>query len=248
MRSDQQTSWRKVTTERRYVQVAEQVLQAIAHGALKPGERLPSDRELADSMAVSRPTVREALLALQFLGAVEVRPGDGAYVAGQSASLGGNLGFAVDFAPEPAEVIEARIVIEPAIARLASMRISHDALARLIEMNARAEEIHRDAAHLDEFLRIGLHFHAMLAPHCGNRLLSSTAASLVDIFHQPMWALWNRQAMRDVNARFGQVEEHRRILEAIRTRDPEGAYDAMLQHLQGLEGTISGLEETPKAE
>lgn len=237
MWSDQRSAWQRVTQERRYVQVAEQVLQAISRGSLKPSERLPSDRELAESMGVSRPTVREALLALQFLGVVEVRPGDGAFVSGGAASLG-MLALAADFMPEPAEVIEARIAVEPMVARLAAMRISHDALNSLLEMNARAQAIQDDDDHLDEFLRIGLEFHLQLSPHCGNRLLAHTAASLVDILHQPLWALWNRQAMRDAGARRGQVEEHSAILEAIRTRDPSMAQQGMLNHLVELEHAV----------
>src|SRR5689334_14133503 len=104
--SDQSTA----AGQRRYLAVAQHLLMAIARGDFSAGDRLPPDREIATSAGVSRPTAREALLALELVGAVEVRHGDGAYVRGPQARVGGVHGSPLD-AP-PRELIETRRTLE----------------------------------------------------------------------------------------------------------------------------------------
>ena len=82
MWSDQPTPFRPVLVRRRYLDVAEQILAALADGTLVPGDPFPSDRELSQNMQVSRSVVREALLALELLGVVRIEPGEGVYVTG----------------------------------------------------------------------------------------------------------------------------------------------------------------------
>src|SRR3954469_24289690 len=127
--------------QRRYLAVAQQVLMAIARGDFAAGDRLPPDREIATSAGVSRPTAREALLALELIGAVEVRHGDGAYVRGPHARVGGVQGSPLD-AP-PREVIGTRPPWNPAVAALAATRISPDTLTALSrDLDEAAELVH----------------------------------------------------------------------------------------------------------
>jgi len=219
--------------------VADQILQALARGELKEGDRLPSDRELAQLMGVSRPTVREGLLALQLAGLVEVRPGEGAYITGQdngSRALESLPGLSM----EPAEVIEARLMVEPVIARLAAERHDAGSLETLRENIERCAEVAEQADGAKSFARVGLEFHSLLAPVSDNRYLSHFCISLVDVVEHPLWELLNRQIMRPVQARRGQVAEHRAILDAIERRDAVGAEQSMSEHLERLRGAAFG--------
>src|ERR1700754_1525250 len=114
---------------RLYLSVAQDLLAAMAAGEYVPDVRLPGDRDLAARLDVSRATVREAILALELIGAVEVRHGDGTYVRGPHAGVTGIEGSALDVAPR--ELIEARRSVEPVVASLAAVRIDAEALRGL---------------------------------------------------------------------------------------------------------------------
>lgn len=242
MWTDQQTSaFKKVPARRRYVYVAEQIVDGVAGGQLHPGQQLPSDRVLAETMGVSRPTVREALLALEVIGVLDVRPGSGTYVApGKGASLAPSLPLPSDLGLSPAEVIEARITLEPALVRLCATRLPPDAVRPLEELLDQTESAAEDAGRLDEFLRLGLRFHSELAPYCGNQLLASFCSSLVDVIEHPLWALVNRRAMQDLEARREQVAEHRAIIAAVARGDEDAAAEEMATHLNRLNVAVFG--------
>ncbi len=235
-------SFTRVPAQRRYMLVAEQIIRTVSSGQVQPGEKLPSDRELAEAMGVSRPTVREALLALQLLGVVDVRAGDGAYVAhgGSRVRSGRDIALPADVSVEPSEVIEARITIEPTIARLSASRITPEGVERLQQLLEQTEAVARDPDRMGEFIRLGLGFHSALAPCSANRYLSGLCVSLVDVAEHPLWALVNRRAMQDLGSRLGQVREHRQVLDAIRRRDGDAAQAAMTEHLRRLRASIWG--------
>ncbi len=230
--SDQSTA----AGQRRYLAVAQQLLMAIARGDFAAGDRLPPDREIATSAGVSRPTAREALLALELIGAVEVRHGDGAYVRGPQARVGGSNGSPLD-AP-PRELIETRRTLEPAVAALAATRISSERLAALSRDLDEAAELVHEPQQLPRFITLGLRFHADAAPGCGNGLLADIVAQLVNVELHPLWALVNQQAMSTADARQGQVADHRAILAALASGDPALAEEAMRSHLLALDAAI----------
>jgi len=231
-RSDQSAS----PGQRRYLSVAQNVLVAIARGDYAPGDRLPSDREVAARAGVSRPTAREAFLALELIGAVEVRHGDGAYVSGPRARVGGVDGSPLDAPPQ--ELIETRRALEPSVAALAATRIRPQTLVTLLRDLDEAADLVREPAQLPRFITLGLRFHADLAPGCGNTILADIVAQLVNVETHPLWALVNQQAMSSVEAREGQVKDHRSILAAISSGDPGRASDAMRAHLLALDAAI----------
>ena len=117
-----------VQSQRRFEQVAEQISKLIKKGKLNPGERLPPERELAKQLEVSRPTVREAMIALEISGMVEVRVGSGIYVLNTSSPDLKLRNNTIDIGPGPLELIEARKEIEGANAALAAQRIGTDCL------------------------------------------------------------------------------------------------------------------------
>jgi DNA-binding FadR family transcriptional regulator len=221
---------------RRYLAITQSLLSDIAGGRYAAGDRLPTDRTIAETFGVSRATAREAQLVLEVIGAVEVRHGDGAFVRWPLAQVGGVDGSPLD-AP-PRELIETRRSIEPVVAGLAATRIGSDTLATLRRNVDEAAELVDDDAALPRFLAVGLQFHADLAPGCGNGLLADIVAQLVNAEMHPLWALVNQQAMASRAARHGQLREHREVLAAIVAGDAARAQQAMGAHLHALDTAI----------
>jgi GntR family uxuAB operon transcriptional repressor len=229
-RSDQ------LRSPRLYLSVAQDLLTAMAAGEYVPGVRMPGDRELATRLDMSRSTVREAILALEVIGAVEVRHGDGTYVRGPHAGITGIEGSALDTAPR--ELIEARRSLEPVVASLAAVRIDSDALRKLTRDLDEAAEIVAEPAQLLRFVELGLRFHADLARCCGNSLLANIVGQLVDTEIHPLWLLVNQHAVSSLRARQGQLREHQDVLTAIASGDANGAQRAMAGHLESVDTVI----------
>jgi DNA-binding FadR family transcriptional regulator len=223
---------------RRYIGVAQDVLGAVAAGRYVVGERLPTDRELAVQHGVSRATAREAVLALELIGVVEVRHGDGVYLQSGAVQVGGSAHPVLGALPQ--ELIESRRVVEPAVAELVAQRVGADDLAVLAEELAEAEQIVRDPLSLPRFMDLGLRFHSRLAAGCGNSLLSGVVTQLVDAETHPLWTLVNQHAMGSLDARLGQLAEHQAVFHAVRDRDAAAAGGAMRRHLQDLAQIIFG--------
>jgi DNA-binding FadR family transcriptional regulator len=178
--------------QRRYLNVAQDLLTAIANGEYAAGERLPAHNEIAAKYQVSRPTAREAFLALELVGAIEVRHGDGTFVR-RPARVGGTEGSPLD-AP-PRELIETRLSIEPVAVSLAATRITPERIATLERYLDRQAELVEDQGAVAEFVALGLKFHSDLAPGCGNSLLSGIIEQLVNVESHPLWVLVNQQGL-----------------------------------------------------
>jgi GntR family uxuAB operon transcriptional repressor len=221
---------------RLYLAVAQDLLTAMAAGEYVPGVRMPGDRELATRLDVSRATVREAILALELIGAVEVRHGDGTYVRGPHSGVTGIEGSALDVAPR--ELIETRRSLEPVVASLAAVRIDSDLLRGLRRDLDEATAIVAEPAQLPRFMELGLRFHADLAHGCGNSLLASIVGQLVDAETHPLWLLVNQHAVSSASAREGQLREHHEVLAAIASGDVAEARAAMSAHLDSVHSVI----------
>jgi DNA-binding FadR family transcriptional regulator len=217
-------------TRRRYLAVAQTLLTAIQQGRFQPGGRLPSDRELAERLGVSRPTAREALLALELIGAINVRHGDGTYISEMHHRFFHDAGL--DFGSSPAEVMQARITVEPPVSGLLTGRVNPEELDRIqADLDAAAGMID-DLGALPAFVELSLRFHGRLAALCENRILNHVVSELVDIDRQPLWALLNQMVLRTKQSRVTVLEEHQAILDTVRAGDPDAAERVMRAHLQ----------------
>jgi DNA-binding FadR family transcriptional regulator len=224
--------------------VVEKVLGAIGTGRLASGDRLPSELELATLCRASRPTVRDAMLALELFGVVEVRPRSGAYVTDRAT--GAAARFPTLFDSSPRELLEAREHIEPGVARLCATRVTASDLGELHRLVDESESGLAGASSesLEGFLELGHQFHAELASHCGNETLATVTRQLVDVSAHPLWRVVNGLHLRSLDTRSAQIAEHRLILEAIARGDGAGAAEAMSNHLRGLDGGIFGRPRT----
>jgi DNA-binding FadR family transcriptional regulator len=220
-----------VSNRKLYIQIADQIRDQIIAGVVEPGKQLPSERDLALSLGVSRPTVREALIALEVAGFVEVKVGVGAFVRDQGKS-GTTL---PDAGHSPLEIMRVRSLLEPEAAALASQNIGPDGAARLEEtlrrMQAETEE-QVWSAESDKAL------HVTIAEASGNSVLremlehlwTSRAEEVDTRFHQHLAAM---AAVREHI-----LADHRRIVGAILQKDAEGARSAMAAHLLFVSGAM----------
>lgn len=226
-----------VPSSRRYLAVAQQLMSAIAKGDFQVGERLPAERDLALQAGVSRPTAREALLVLELAGAIETRPGNGAYVTKPGLRRISDAHSSVDAPPQ--ELLEARRLIEPPIAALiAEHRIDTDQLALLRDNIAKNSAIVDDDDRISDFVERGLEFHLLLAKATRNSILSDIAFQLIDNGHHPLWQLVNQQILRDPRLRLAHIDEHTHVLDAIEHGLPEQAALHMQHHISELQGNI----------
>ena len=225
-----------VKVRRLYLEVATQIEQQIQNGLIRPGERLPSERELASRFEVSRPTIREAMIALEIAGLVEIKTGSGIYVLTKTEIQAPSL---LDDVPGPFEVLEARLLIEPQAASLAAARISKAQLTSIdqavqIMNNVNSSDHQKEQA--DEL------FHVTIAQATDNSALASTIKWLWELRNQSALSFRFHQRVRELGVQ-PYVEEHRKILNALKLRDPERARNAMHYHISNaIEQDMSVLE------
>ncbi|MBD1550417.1 FadR/GntR family transcriptional regulator [Pseudomonas typographi] len=219
-----------VQTKRAFEEVAEQIREQLSLGLLKPGDRLPPERELAERFGLSRNTVREALRALEMSGLLELRKGatGGAFIReGQSDAVisGFNDLYRLGYI-RPDDLAEARLIVGVEIARLACHRATEEELSAL-EANLDASDT--AAANGDDAQRLqtNLNFHALLAKAARNPVLIILIDALNDI-HQRLLRLM----VPAENTRI--VEARRRIVRYLREKDEEGAVRELREHLIGL--------------
>jgi DNA-binding FadR family transcriptional regulator len=216
----------------RYEQVARRLTADIAAGRLAPGERLPSERDLARALGVGRASVREALAALQNQGVLETRPGSGSFVAAQAPALvrsGGGPELPHD--ASPSDVLEARALLEPAVARLAAARGGADA-----EIEALLDAM-EDPVDLDDprdrtrWSDADRHFHRRIAALTANPVVLALAEQVAARMDEPLWQRLRDESVATPGRTRIHAAEHRMIYEAIVDGDGAAAEFYATQHI-----------------
>lgn len=207
-----------------YDQILNQIKQLIINGSLKPGDRLPAERELASLLGTSRHSLREALRVLHALGILEIRPGSGTYVAESAeAALDESVFDSIDKKDHRFGILEARKIIEPGIAALAALRASNHNLATLESHVRTMEEQVREGV---DYRAADLGFHIALVNATQNLVLIKTIGAMESLI------------VVMPPAKECSAVSHRRIFEAVRRRDSAAAYLAMEEHIVELEGQL----------
>lgn len=210
--------------KRLYRQISELLIQKIKDGEFKAGDSLPSERDLAQQLGVSRSSVREALIALEIAGWVDIRTGHGVFVCDQDA------------APNPPEaltsvgveeLLTARALIESETARLAAKNATSAQLAELAQL---MDELEREPENTSKFLTLDKHLHVLIGEMADNSVLSE--------FIEILWTKRHDQLFAQFENRFGgkvlsiaMNHDHRKICDAILNRDPAAAKKAMQAHI-----------------
>jgi DNA-binding FadR family transcriptional regulator len=228
-----------VENRRLYRQIADQIAALIEKGEYGLGERLPPERDLAKQLGVSRPSVREALIALEVEGYVEVRVGSGVYVAGS----GGSRALA-DLPADsgPFELIRARSLVEAECAALAAKSATR---AQVRAMEDALDQMDAEARRGDMPLSSDRLFHLRIAEACGNSALALVVKTLWDQRTGPLFLRLEHHF--DTPALWAvALREHREIVAAIARHDASGARGAMKRHMNQAAKRFSGGWEKTK--
>jgi DNA-binding FadR family transcriptional regulator len=213
-----------VRTLQRYEHVAERLAAEIRSGAYAPGEKLPSERELARRLEVGRASVREAIAALQVAGMVETRAGSGSFVAAGAADRRRE-----EHDSSPSDLLEARELLEPAVARLAAQsgRPDEEAEALLTAMERAAAD--GDRAGWNDCDR---RFHRRIAALTGNAVVLDLADRIAAVMDEPLWQRLRDESVAVPGRPTIHLAEHRMIYEAIAEGDADAAELYAAQHIR----------------
>jgi GntR family transcriptional repressor for pyruvate dehydrogenase complex len=217
--------------------VVARIRDLIGRRSLRPGDRLPTERELAEELAVSRPTVRSALQSLAAMGVVRSRKGAGTFIQGGRPTLGGEplrlLADLHDFTSE--EMFEARGALEVAGAGLAAMRSTP---SQREQMATELTGMYRSLEDTESFLKHDIGFHQAVAQGSNNAVIVTLVEMVASLVFER-----RRKTIEESSSLRESAEMHRRIFDAIRARDGAKARSAMALHLKlSLETWPNGAE------
>jgi GntR family transcriptional regulator, transcriptional repressor for pyruvate dehydrogenase complex len=224
---EEDVMYKIVRSSRLYEQIVQQVEESIHKGAMKSGDQLPPERELAQQFGVSRTAVREAVKALHEKGLVEAYPGRGTFITdGTSYSMRQSLDrmLRVGQAEGSGFLAEVREILEPEIAALAATRSDPEDLASMREQIEIMDAARREP---DEFIEADLDFHLALAEAAANPIILSLIDSIVGLLREQRMGIFQVEG----GPERGQYH-HKKIMEAVEHRDAAGAREAMKGHLR----------------
>ncbi len=228
-------------------EVVKRLIGLVNNGAVRPGERLPSERELMEQLNVGRSSVREALRSLTLAGLLETRPGSGTYV---TQNLSNFIVEQVEWSAllrkhELLELYEVRTPLEIQAAVLASERASPDDIERL---ERAIQELEASGEEVEKQVEADLAFHTVIAEAARNQVLSQLLSILRHLVLESI-----RLSTEVTEVSMSTVEEHRAILLAIKARDSKEVQRAMARHLEiskglALQRAEKGKESEPQGE
>lgn len=222
-----------VRRSRVYEGIVRQIQDLIADKDLKPGDRLPGERELADALSVSRQSVREALRVLDYIGVVEVRPGDGTFVATtRPAPLDASMYGLLSERTFLLDLLEARRIVEDGIVQLAARRATREDLEAMESfLAARQKELTSGKTDVTGDLR----FHELVSEATGNPVLLSVMRHLNEL-----WLQAREKTGRKRTSPAKALDFHQQMLSAIRRRQVAAARRTLRRHLDDMRADIKG--------
>jgi DNA-binding FadR family transcriptional regulator len=229
-----------VRTKRVYEQIAEQITDLIRSDQYRPGAKIPPERDLAKMLGVSRPSVREAMIALEAAGLIEVRVGDGTYVreAGNApVVLPWSAG--ADPGPGPLEQFQARRLIETEIAGRAAVSATEGEIRELSRLVDEMAEVYPSLGDFDD--KLGFRFHTALARSARNGVLADVVQYLWTLRDSDVWRHLRRRVVTPENRR-QVVIDRREIVAGIAERNPARSRAAMVALLDRAERRYFGPE------
>ncbi len=224
---------RTIKPKRLYEEIVQQIQELIRQGTLKPGNRLPSERALAEQFRVSRSSLREAIRALELQSIVVCRPGAGTFVSTSAiSSLESSIISRITEGPSTLrDILELRCLLEPQIAALGAERATVDNVRRMAESLQQEE---RQIAQGETGIVGDTAFHLAIAQATQNSVLEQMFTIIADILHEP-----RIQSPKSIGHPERSLESHRQILQMILQRDIEGARDAMAYDISVIEAISS---------
>jgi GntR family transcriptional regulator, transcriptional repressor for pyruvate dehydrogenase complex len=209
--------------------VVQRIKELLGRGELKAGSRLPPERELADMLHISRPSLRTALKALSVMGVIHAKPGAGTYIAKSLPEVFTEPMHFMTLINNTSveELFEARLIIEAGLAELAAERATESDIADLIE---EIEEMKANTGDPEEFLKHDVRFHQAMARAANNKLMSGVMDTVAQLlFHI------RRQNVAQAKDLEEAIEWHEKIVVAMRKHDPKRAKDTLSGHLRAAQ-------------
>ena len=216
-----------------FEQIAQQIEQRILSGELHSGDRLPTERELAEQFHASRTAVREAMKSLAQKGLVDMRPGRGTIVIdGTSRAMRHSLGLMMRIGQtvNSGSLVEVREIPEPEIAAMAAVRATEGHIAAMREAVAVMDA---NLTNADAYISADNDFHRALAEGTRNTLILALVDSIVDLLSEQRKQIFSVEG----GPQRGQVH-HKRLLNTITRHDPEAARQAMHAHLRQVRDDV----------
>jgi GntR family transcriptional repressor for pyruvate dehydrogenase complex len=211
--------------------VCRKLLSHLVRGDWTEGERIPAERELCKLLGVGRASLREALKALEIMGMIETRVGQGTFVCHRSEFLSRPLLWSISGndptqAADWMELVEARRLMESELAALAAVRATPEEL-EVIERQL--DSMDKSMDHIEVFLEADLNFHLSIAEAAHNRLLFNAVQLIRNLMRQ-----WIRQTLQVKGTAPEAQRQHKDIFQKITSHDQEGARAAMHSHLDTM--------------
>lgn len=217
--------------------IAEEILQMISKGNCKVGQKLPPERVIAEQMGVSRPSVREAISALQIGGILETRPGDGTYIVRATAkeTRTPEILSILEESQSPYEIIQARKAVETGVLRLAIAGATEEDLQKIKQAWEEKSKKGR-SEDFEGYTRFGKDFHLAIAQATGNTVIVRIMDSLLDVMHQPLWVSMRKAYYQEDPSRIEEmIAIHTDLVNAILERDTNKAIKALEEDLDHVE-------------
>ena len=216
-------------SDRSYQKLAASIAALITEGEFKVGDRLPSERALADRFSVSRTLVREAIIVLEIQGNVEVRGGSGIYVCAPApGAVAPASAYTLSPGPGPFELLRARCLIEAEIAAVAAESRKDSDLDRIYSALAEMREKMHDKEANEAADRL---FHLRIAESTGNSVLLQMVTAVWDHTKAPIWSQLEAHFHTPALRRASQ-DDHQRVFTALLERDADAARKAMRAHIE----------------
>ncbi|HZG73575.1 MAG TPA: FadR/GntR family transcriptional regulator [Chondromyces sp.] len=221
-----------VSNNKLYIQIYNQILSEIQSGSFKVGDKLPAERELCEQFGVSRAPIRQALSALELNGYIYSRQGEGVYVkSNQPADQNQNSAIILE-AVSPEDIVEARMNIEPLIARFAALRATDEDIEELRSTIKKMEEETKEGIYVPE---TDERLHNGIAKASHNDLFITFMAAISNAMkQQEMWKFIRDRTVTRPDYREVNFNEHKLLIQAIEKHDEEEAVQVMTDHMQNL--------------
>jgi GntR family transcriptional repressor for pyruvate dehydrogenase complex len=221
--------------------IAEQIKHLILTGTMKPGDRLPSERELVRRFEASRNSVREAVKILEIRGLLAIKRGSGVYVTDiNSKPMSDSLSSMLKVGKITVnQLTQARLVLEPGTARLACELIEGEDLRKL-EENVKEASAMADSGR--SAVSQNVRFHTLIAEATGNPVILLTMKTLFDVIEDTGVRITSGSP-RPAEGSIRAVKHHKRILKAFRKREAQIAYDLMLEHILEIQEALRRLNK-----
>ncbi|MDT8862099.1 FadR family transcriptional regulator [Alkalihalobacillus sp. MEB130] len=225
-------SFNRVSSNKLYIQIYNQILSEIQSGTFNIGDKLPAERELCEQFGVSRAPVRQALSALELNGLIYSRQGEGVYVKNTQTSTETSQSGNMWDSTSPEDIVEARMNIEPQIIKYAALRATDEDINELRMIIKKMEEETKDGIYAPETDE-ALHYAIAKASH--NDLFVKIMSAISSAMkQQKMWQFIRDRTVTRPDYREVNFKEHQMIIKAIEDHNEKEAVKLMTSHMQNL--------------